>query len=177
MVDSQRRQVLKAVGGAGALLAVGGVGTAGARMGKRMGASGEDSIVDVAVGVNSETGEFSTLIAALQAAGLVGALDGRRQLTAFAPTDAAFQAIGLDATTVGDLPTDALTDILLYHVTPGRRYAASLNDGEEVEMLNGDTTLVDVMSGDIYLNDSKVVGPNIEASNGVVHVVDAVLLP
>lgn len=175
MVDSQRRQVLKAVGGAGALLALGGVGTASARSGKRMGASGDATIVDTALAVNQQTGEFSTLIAALQAAGLGGALDGRRQLTAFAPTDAAFAELGLDASNVGDLP--GLANVLLYHVTSGRRYAASLNDGEEVEMLNGDTTVVDVTSGDVYLNDSKVVGANIEASNGVVHVIDAVLLP
>jgi uncharacterized surface protein with fasciclin (FAS1) repeats len=172
-----RRHVLKAVGGAGALVALG--GTASARPGKRRreGASGDDSIVDIALAVNAQTGEFSTLIAALAAVGLVGALDGRNQLTAFAPTDDAFAALNLDADNVGDLDEAFLTDVLLYHVTHGRRYAASLNDGEEVEMLNGETTTVEESSGNVFLNDSQVLSADIEASNGVIHVIDGVLLP
>jgi uncharacterized surface protein with fasciclin (FAS1) repeats len=170
-----RRHVLTAVGGAGALLALG--GTASARNGRRDGASGDQTIVDFALSVNAETGEFSTLVAALVETGLVAALSGRNQLTVFAPTDAAFAAAGLDADNVGDLDTAVLTDILLYHVTRGRRYAASLNDGVAVKMLNGDETEVSVSGGVVVVNDANVVTPDLEASNGVVHVIGGVLTP
>jgi uncharacterized surface protein with fasciclin (FAS1) repeats len=182
MVDSQRRQVLKAVGGAGALLAVGGVGTVSARNGKKQGASGDATIATIATNEG-----FEILVAALGATGLAGTFASNRgQFTVFAPTDQAFNDIGISldgddlvveepaASLLQHVP---LEDVLLYHVTHGRRYAASLNDGEDVKMLNGDTTTVDVVSGAVSLNDSTVVAPDIEASNGVIHVIDAVLLP
>src|SRR5690606_24188763 len=78
------------------------------------------TVVEVALAVNAETGEFSTLIAALQAAGLVETLQGAGPFTVFAPTDAAFAAIDLNADNIGSLPVDALRNILLYHVAPGR---------------------------------------------------------
>ncbi|WP_255195161.1 fasciclin domain-containing protein [Halorarius litoreus] len=173
-----RRHVLKAIGGTGAFLALG--GTASARNGQRQGASGGQSIVELALEENAASGEFSTLIAALAATDLVDALNGRTQLTAFAPTDAAFANIGLTETSFENFTRaelEELTDVLLYHVTRGRRYAASLNDGAEVEMLNGDATTVEVVGNNVFLNASQVIGADTEASNGVLHVINAVLEP
>lgn len=174
MIDSKRRQVLKTVGATGALLAVGGVGTASARMGKRKGASAEDTIYEIAAGNSS----FDVLVAALEETGLDAVLDSNDdQFTVFAPTDAAFEALladlGISAADL--LASPDLEDILLYHVTAGRRYAASVVRAPQVEMLNGDTVAVDGTS----LNDGQagIVATDIEASNGVIHVVDGVLLP
>lgn len=166
-----RRDVLRWIG-AGSALGVAGVGTAGASgPGGRQGASGEDTIVDTAVGSD----EFDVLVAAVQEAGLVSALSGRRQLTVFAPTDAAFNELGITADTVGEIDDGFLTNVLLYHLTPGRRYASSVVEASSLDMLNGGTVTVD----GTLLNDDQatIVGTNVEASNGVVHVIDGVLLP
>lgn len=178
MIDSQRRTVLKAVGTAGALVAVGGIGTASARQGKREGASAGSTIFDIV----EESDDFTILELALEETELDAVLDADgRQYTVFAPTDAAFQAL-LDADPNDGLeePGDVLAlpnlaDILLYHVTTGRRYAASVVDAPQVKMLNGDTVAVD----GTVLNDGQatIVGTNIEASNGVAHVINGVLLP
>ncbi|MFC6862349.1 fasciclin domain-containing protein [Halomicroarcula sp. GCM10025817] len=126
MVDMQRRNVLKAVGGAGILLTAG-VGTAAARNGQRQGASGDQTIFEIADGSD----DFDILELALEETGLDDVLDAKgKQYTVFAPTDAAFQAL-ID--TPGDAIEDAgdllalpnLADILLYHVTKGRRYSQS----------------------------------------------------
>lgn len=164
-----------------ALLAVGLIAGPAAAKGDK--APGDSSIVEIALAVNADTGEFSTLIAALVEADLVGALAGDGQYTVFAPTDAAFAALGLDAGNIGDLPTDALTDILLYHVTDGRRFSNSVvnaNNSKAIEMLNGGyiwtnpDLSITAGSSTANLVPSLV---NINASNGVIHVVDAVLLP
>jgi uncharacterized surface protein with fasciclin (FAS1) repeats len=173
-IDSTRRNVLKAVGSAGALLAVGGVGVAGAREGKRIGASGDKTIVDIA-----EDEGFSILVEAVEAAGLVDALSGNRQLTVFAPTNAAFVALlgELGVTKQQLLERSDLANILLYHVTPGRRYASSVLNAPRVRTLNGEFVHVDGTE----LNDGQAnIDPelnDIEASNGVIHVIDGVLLP
>ena len=135
---------------------------------------GEPSIVDVAVAVNQDSGEFSTLIAALQAAGLVEALDGNKHYTVFAPTDAAFAQLGLNAGNVGSLPTETLTDIQLYHVTRGDRFSQSVLPVRQIRMLNGDFTHP---SRDGTINGATIVAADIDAGNGVIHVIDAVLLP
>lgn len=134
---------------------------------------GSQTIVEIAAGDTA----FTTLVAAVVAADLVEALSGTNQLTVFAPTNAAFAKLGLDASNVGTLPKDALTDILLYHVTEGRRGAVSLIFSRRLRMLNGDRTRVRFTRQGLFLNDSKVVAANISASNGVVHVIDTVLLP
>ena len=165
MIDSQRRTVLKAVGSAGALLALGGVGTAGAREGRRQGASAEKTIFEIA----AASDDFDTLEFALEATGLEAVLDSNDgQYTVFAPTDDAFGAITVPA----DL--DVLADVLLYHVTKGRRYAASVVGAPQIRMLNGGTVAVDGTT----LNDGQatIQVTDIEASNGVVHVIDGVLL-
>ena len=178
MVDPRRRTVLKALGSAGAL-AVGGVGTAAAQgRGRREGASAGENIVQIA----KDTPALSTLVDAVVAAGLADDLSGDRQLTVFAPTNQAFADL-LAATPYGslsDIPVDVLQNVLLYHVTAGRRYSESVLGAPEIEMLNGETVTVDgttLNEGRAGEAELKLDLIDIEASNGVVHVIDAVLLP
>jgi uncharacterized surface protein with fasciclin (FAS1) repeats len=135
------------------------------------------TIVQVALCVNEQTGEFSTLIAALQAAGLVDTLNGSGQFTVFAPTDAAFAYLGLNKDNVGDLDTATLTNILLYHVTAGEIFSTDLRRIQFVKMLNDQYTRVLKFPRVIYVNRSKVVLGDVDASNGVIHVIDCVLVP
>jgi transforming growth factor-beta-induced protein len=134
-------------------------------------------IVDIAV----EDGRFTTLVAAVQAAGLVDTLKGEGPFTVFAPTDDAFAALpaGTVEALLADIPT--LTNILLYHVVPGKVMAADVVglDGQSAETaLTGQSINIKVDMGNVYLNeDVKVIITDIEASNGVIHVIDAVLLP
>jgi len=135
------------------------------------------TIVDIAV----EDGRFTTLVAAVQAAGLVDTLNSEGPFTVFAPTDDAFAA--LPAGTVEGLLADipALTNILLYHVVAGKVMAADVVglDGQSAETaLAGKSIDIKVDMGNVYLNENvKVIITDIEASNGVIHVIDAVLLP
>ena len=135
----------------------------------------ESTIVDIAVG--SE--DFETLTAAVVAAGLDGALSGG-SWTVFAPTDDAFAKLGLDASNVGSAFSKAeLTDILLYHVltAPVSSEEAKASQGDIV-MGNGKIAGLKYFDGSLYLNDdSKVIAPDVVASNGVIHVVDTVILP
>jgi transforming growth factor-beta-induced protein len=136
------------------------------------------TLVGTALAANAESGEFSTLIAALVAADLVDALNGPRPYTVFAPTDAAFAALGLNAGNIaGALDTETLTDILLYHVTRGVRPSPSVVGANNLLMLNGDRVSVSVNDEGAFVNASKIVGPDIRTSNGVIHIIDAVLLP
>jgi transforming growth factor-beta-induced protein len=134
-------------------------------------------IVDTAVAA----GSFTTLAAALDAAGLVETLKGEGPFTVFAPSDDAFAA--LPEGTVESLledPQGALTDILLYHVVPGKVMAADVVglDGQEVETVGGGMLMITIGDdGSVMINDSTVVAPDVEASNGVIHVIDSVLLP
>jgi uncharacterized surface protein with fasciclin (FAS1) repeats len=143
------------------------------------------SIVDVAIAVNSEgpfAGSFDTLIAALLAAdpAVLNTLSGRGQFTVFAPTDAAFAKLGLDETNIGSLDQAALTNILLYHVARGNRDAASVLSSDRIRMLNGGFTFVDSQAATIdgkNSDPSKILVTDVFASNGVIHVIDTVLLP
>jgi transforming growth factor-beta-induced protein len=135
------------------------------------------TIVDVALSVNADTGEFSTLIAAILAADLADALSGNGQLTVFAPTDAAFAALDLDADNIGDLDTGTLTEILLYHVAKGRRMAEDVVSSTQIRMLNGGFTSISLMDGSAYIDDAMIVSTDVPADNGVIHVIDAVLMP
>ena len=132
-------------------------------------------IVDTAVAA----GSFGTLVAAVQAAGLVDALKGEGPFTVFAPTDAAFAA--LPAGTVEALlkpeNKDQLVNILTYHVLSGKVMSADIaGKALSVEMLNGSTAKVDATSG-VKIDAANVVTADIETSNGVIHVIDAVILP
>ena len=137
------------------------------------------TIVDVAVAVNADTGEFSTLIAAVLAAdpAVLAALTGNGQLTVFAPTDAAFAELGLDADNIGDLPQADLTGILLYHVAKGRRMAEDVVSSSQIRMYSGLFTSISLMDGMAFINDSQIVATDVPADNGIIHVIDAVLIP
>lgn len=136
------------------------------------------TLVDVALAVNGETGEFSTLIAAVVEAGLVDALSARGQRTVFAPTDAAFAALGLNAGNIGSaLDTETLTNILLYHVAPGRRAAQSVVGARQIRMLNGGFNDIWVDDSGAYIGGAQIIQTDVEATNGIIHVIDAVLLP
>ncbi len=130
-------------------------------------------IVDIA----AASDDFTTLVAAVQKAGLVDALKGEGPYTVFAPTNAAFAKLlsGLGVTAEELLARDDLKDILLYHVAQGKVLSTDLVDGMEVTMLNGDKAIVSLNSP--MINDSAIVTADVEASNGVIHVIDAVLLP
>jgi uncharacterized surface protein with fasciclin (FAS1) repeats len=135
------------------------------------------TIVDIAV----EDGRFTTLVAAVQAADLAGTLSSEGPFTVFAPTDDAFAALpeGTVEALLEDIP--ALTDILLYHVVPGKVMAADVVglDGQSTETALEGTSIDIKVDGDkVSLNDNvNVIITDIEASNGVIHVIDAVLLP
>ena len=137
------------------------------------------TIVDTAIAVNSSTGEFDHLIAAVVRTGLVDTLDGRRQLTVFAPTDAAFESLfaRLGVSGVGDIPVDTLRSVLLYHVAPGERFSASVLDSTRIRTLSKGFIHPSIRAGVPYVNDARIVAADIDVSNGVIHVIDAVLLP
>jgi peptide/nickel transport system substrate-binding protein len=133
------------------------------------------SIAEIAV----EDGRFTTLVAALDAAGLVDTLSSEGEYTVFAPTDDAFAA--LPEGTVESLledPEGALTDILLYHVVGAVVPAETVVTLDSADTLQGEPVSISVVDGEVFLNDSaKVIITDIEASNGIVHVIDAVILP
>ena len=137
--------------------------------------SSGNTIVDIAAGDD----RFETLVAAVVAADLADTLSGTSDYTVFAPTDAAFAKLGLNADNIASSFSKAeLTDILLYHVIPGEitsdKALASLGD---VTMANGEQAGLKFFAGDLYVNDdAKVIIPDINASNGVIHVVDTVIL-
>ena len=123
-------------------------------------------------------GTFKTLLAAAEAAGLVETLQGEGPFTVFAPTDEAFAA--LPAGTLDSLLADpeALKKILLYHVVSGSVKAADVVNLTSAPSVEGSPIAIAVKDGMVYLNDTvKVVTTDIAASNGVIHVIDAVLLP
>lgn len=136
-------------------------------------------IVDTAVA----DGRFTTLVAAVQAAGLVETLKGEGPFTVFAPTDDAFAK--LPAGTVEDLlkaeNLETLKNILLYHVVPGTVMAADVLslDGKSADTaLAGQQLAISIKDGKVYLNETvQVIITDIETSNGVIHVIDTVLLP
>ncbi|MBE0684195.1 MAG: fasciclin domain-containing protein [Anaerolineales bacterium] len=132
-------------------------------------------IVDTAVA----DGRFTTLAAALQAADLVDALKAEGPFTVFAPTDDAFAA--LPEGTLDELlkpeNKQKLTDILLYHVVEGKVTAADVTGLKSAITLLGKDVAIKVDMGNVYINDAKVIITDIETSNGVIHVIDAVLLP
>jgi uncharacterized surface protein with fasciclin (FAS1) repeats len=134
-------------------------------------------LVDIAA-VAMSTGVHESLVAALVKADLVSTVQGEGPFTVFAPTDQAFAAAGidLDAFTT-DEEIAALTDILLYHVYSGAVYAAGVSDGLTVAMVNGDDASFTVTDGTVMVGDATVTTADVMASNGVIHVIDKVLMP
>lgn len=135
----------------------------------------DKDIVDTAV----EAGQFQTLAAALEAADLVSTLKGTSPFTVFAPTDAAFAK--LPAGTVENLlkpeNKEELVAILTYHVVPGAVMAADVAEIDEAETVNGKMIDVEVDGTSVKVNDATVTAADIAASNGVIHVIDQVILP
>jgi len=132
-------------------------------------------IVDTAI----SAGTFSTLAAALEAGDLVGTLKADGPYTVFAPNDEAFAK--LPAGTVESLllpeNKDKLVAILTYHVVPGKVTAAEVVTMQTAPTANGDELAIRVVDDTVFINDSRVVATDIGASNGVIHVVDTVILP
>ena len=136
----------------------------------------KNTIVDIAVA----DGRFTTLVAALTAADLVETLSGEGPFTVFAPTDDAFAALPAGTLDTLLLPESkqALTDILLYHVVSGKVMAADVVTLSGATTVLGKDVTITVKDGKVFLNDTvEVIITDIEASNGVIHVIDAVLLP
>ena len=128
--------------------------------------------------VAASTGVHESLVAALTQADLVSTLQGDGPFTVFAPTDQAFMDAGIDLSTF-DTPeeNDTLVDILLYHVLAGAVPSSDVTDGLTVTMVNGDeaTFTVEPDSGTVLIGDAFVTGPDVQASNGIIHVIDSVL--
>jgi uncharacterized surface protein with fasciclin (FAS1) repeats len=132
------------------------------------------TVVDIIV--NSP--EHTTLETAVLAAGLAGTLSGTGPFTVFAPTDAAFAAV--PTATLNALladPSGLLTDVLLHHVVGAAAFSGDLSNGQLVPTLFGDNVLVTIAGGNVSIDNATVIVADIEATNGVVHVIDAVLVP
>ncbi|WP_108838704.1 fasciclin domain-containing protein [Tateyamaria sp. Alg231-49] len=136
--------------------------------------SAKMDIVDTAV----SAGSFETLVAAVQAAGLVETLKGDGPFTVFAPTDAAFAALPEGTVETLLLPEnkDQLVAILTYHVVPGKVMSTDLSDDMEATTVQGESVTIDLDNG-VMVEKATVVSADIETTNGVIHVIDTVLLP
>ena len=131
------------------------------------------------VGVAVDAGSFTTLVAALKAAGLVETLQGKGPFTVFAPTDAAFAKLPKGTVEALLADKEQLTAILTYHVIPGKVTAADvikMGRGNPATV-NGQTLAINVMNGKVWVNDATVVSADVMATNGVIHVIDTVVLP
>ena len=133
-------------------------------------------IVDTAV----SAGSFETLVAAVQAAGLVDTLKGEGPFTVFAPTDEAFAALpdGTVETLLKPENKDQLVAVLTYHVVPGKVMAGDIAGKEmSVETVQGATIAVDATGSDVMINEAKVATADVETDNGIIHIIDKVILP
>lgn len=135
----------------------------------------EGDIVDVAVAA----GQFNTLAAALQAADLVTTLKSDGPFTVFAPTDAAFAALpeGTVELLLEPENRDQLISVLTYHVVPGRVMASDVVKLSEATTVNGADVSIMVSNGQVRINDATVIAADVGATNGVIHVIDTVILP
>lgn len=135
----------------------------------------QKDIVDTAI----EAGQFETLVAAVQAADLVDTLKGEGPFTVFAPTDEAFAA--LPEGTVEELlkpeNKETLQAVLTYHVVPGQIMAADAMAADSATTVQGQDITITTMDGSVMIDDATVISADIEASNGVIHVIDSVLMP
>jgi uncharacterized surface protein with fasciclin (FAS1) repeats len=138
-------------------------------------AAADKNIIETAVAA----GQFKTLATALSAAGLADTLKGQGPFTVFAPTDQAFAKLppGTLDSLLKKENKDQLTAILTYHVVPGELMAADAAKLKEAKTVNGKTVRVNLSHGKIMVNDATVTGADIPASNGVIHIIDSVILP
>lgn len=135
---------------------------------------GDDkNIVETAVAA----GQFTTLVSAIEAAGLVETLSGEGPFTVFAPTDAAFAAIPEADLNALIADTAALTEVLTYHVVAGKVMAADVVGLSEAETVQGSTIEITVDGDTVKVDDATVIQTDIKTSNGIIHVIDAVITP
>jgi uncharacterized surface protein with fasciclin (FAS1) repeats len=133
------------------------------------------NIVETAVA----NGSFKTLVAAVTAAELVETLSGTGPFTVFAPVDDAFAALPAGTVDTLVLPEnkDQLTGILTYHVVAGKVMSADLSDGITAQTVNGQKITIQIADGKVMINDAEVVLADVETSNGVIHVINKVIMP
>ncbi len=161
--------ILKKIAPAVVLVAL----VAAAPLSAQYGSSNDADIVQTA----AEAGSFETLLAALEAAGLTEALKGDGPFTVFAPTDEAFAALP-EGTVEGLLQDpEALAQVLTYHVVVGTYMASDVAGMEHAETLQGGHLSISASDYGVRINDASVVAADVEASNGVIHVIDTVLIP
>ena len=153
-----------------ALLAVA-AGGAGAATAKH--AKAQSNIVQVA----SSDAQFSTLVSLVKKAGLAGALSGKGPLTVFAPTNAAFDKVPKATLTALGKDKAKLKAVLLYHVVKGKVTAAQVVKLKSAKTLEGSTVPIKVSGGKVYVDGAQVVKADVAASNGVIHVINKVLIP
>ena len=140
------------------------------------GAANAADIVDTAI----SAGSFNTLVAAVEAAGLVETLKGEGPFTVFAPTDEAFAKLpdGTVESLLEPENRDQLVAILTYHVVPGSIMSSDITGQQvEVETVQGQPVSVDASAGGVSVNEATVVAADVEADNGVIHVIDTVIMP
>ncbi len=130
------------------------------------------TIVDIAV----QAGSFNTLVQAVQAAGLVETLSGQGPFTVFAPTDEAFAQIPQETLQAVLANKEQLTAILTYHVVPGKLMAADVVRSSQLQTVQGQSITVST-DGGVKVDDANVVQTDIEADNGIIHVIDKVIMP
>jgi len=130
------------------------------------------NIIETAV----SAGTFKTLVTAVTAAGLVDTLSGTGPFTVFAPNDDAFAKLPKETLDEVLADKEQLTKILTYHVVAGKKMAADISNITKAETLQGSDVTIDAMGG-VKVNDAEVVIADIECSNGVIHVIDTVLMP
>ena len=134
---------------------------------------GGKNIVDTAIAA----GNFKTLVTALQTAGLADTLKGEGPFTVFAPTDAAFAKMPKDQLNALMANKTQLTAILTNHVVPGEIMSSDLKNGMMVKTVQGENLIISLANGGVMVNDAKVVQADIVCTNGVIHVIDTVLIP
>lgn len=133
------------------------------------------NIVETAV----ENGSFKTLVAAVAAAGLVETLSSEGPFTVFAPVDDAFSALPEGTVETLVLPENKgqLAGILTYHVVAGKVMSADLSDGMKAKTVNGEEITIHLNDGKVMVNDAEVVMADVETTNGVIHVINKVIMP
>lgn len=137
--------------------------------------SDKRDIVDTAI----NAGSFKTLVTAVQAAELVATLKGAGPFTVFAPNDEAFGKIPSEALNGLLKDKSGLSSVLTYHVIAGEVMAADVVklDGKKVKTVNGQEVTIHVKDGSVYINNAKVIATDVKASNGIIHVLDTVIMP
>jgi uncharacterized surface protein with fasciclin (FAS1) repeats len=140
--------------------------------------AGEPAAAGNIVAVAKETPELSILVEAVAAAGLVETLEEPGPYTVFAPTNEAFEALGGKLEELLEPKNkEELAEILTYHVAPAEVGSGELEDGQKIETVQGEDVEIGIEGEEVTVNGAKVVIPDVQASNGIVHVIDEVLIP